>query len=324
MALADLAVEVGDDSGEPLTVTVDQIAEKFVTYYWRHVVEYVPKGGPGIILRQNTDRQAAIVRHVADVRKVYGESVADARRDKKAWARLIAKIRPLLFDGPLWRLQILGAARCDFLYESLPVGTKVRSVQFYSGVAYSLRRFHPLITEVVRGAWINYVRKQNAGALGAITEISDFLFGSERVDLSIVRPVLWEVQSGLCLYCRSAVRLNAAHVDHFIPWMRYPSNLGHNLVLAHDKCNAAKGALLAADEHLAAWVERNHENQDRLACGFDERRVLHDLAASERIAVWAYHHTVERGGSVWSRANVTAPLCASWMDVFRAARAMRG
>jgi hypothetical protein len=35
-------------------------------------------------------------------------------------------------------------------------------------------------------------------------------------------------------------------VDHFIPWSRYPADLGHNFVLAHDRCINAKSDYLAA------------------------------------------------------------------------------
>jgi hypothetical protein len=35
MALADLAIEEGDDSGAPLRIATRAIAEKFIEYYWR-------------------------------------------------------------------------------------------------------------------------------------------------------------------------------------------------------------------------------------------------------------------------------------------------
>ena len=38
LALAVLSIEQGDDSGDPLELTTDAIAEKFVQYYWRQVV----------------------------------------------------------------------------------------------------------------------------------------------------------------------------------------------------------------------------------------------------------------------------------------------
>ena len=77
MAIADLAVETGDDSGASLTLSTKAIAEKFVEYYWRHVVPYIP--GPfaptGVILQQNTLRQAAVVNFVRDARSKYGDSL---------------------------------------------------------------------------------------------------------------------------------------------------------------------------------------------------------------------------------------------------------
>ena len=40
LALADLAVEKGNVGAAPLRLTVWEIAEKFVGYYWRQVIEY--------------------------------------------------------------------------------------------------------------------------------------------------------------------------------------------------------------------------------------------------------------------------------------------
>jgi len=44
LALAVLSMEQGDDSGAPLDLTTDAIAEKFVQYYWRQVVPYDTPG----------------------------------------------------------------------------------------------------------------------------------------------------------------------------------------------------------------------------------------------------------------------------------------
>ena len=46
------------------------------------------------------------------------------------------------------------------------------------------------------------------------------------------------------------------HVDHFIPWSRYPRDLAQNFVLAHSACNLDKGDMLSAPAHLAHWVAR--------------------------------------------------------------------
>ena len=41
LSLADLSIEQGDDSGLPLTVSTDEIGNKFIQYYWRQAVPYL-------------------------------------------------------------------------------------------------------------------------------------------------------------------------------------------------------------------------------------------------------------------------------------------
>jgi len=73
------------------------------------------------------------------------------------------------------------------------------------------------------------------------------------------------------------------HIDHFIPWSRYPADLGHNFVLAHCSCNLSKGDKLAASDHLNGWVDPNRQQRTFLAEEFDRRKIIHDLDASERL-----------------------------------------
>ena len=76
LALADIAVEAGDDSGAPLAVPIDRIAEKYVSFYWRQTLPFIgPNTDSGTVLHQNTDRQAAIVRYVVEARRRYGDSL---------------------------------------------------------------------------------------------------------------------------------------------------------------------------------------------------------------------------------------------------------
>ena len=41
LALADFSIEAGDDSGGSLPITTEQIAGKFIQYYWRQAAPYV-------------------------------------------------------------------------------------------------------------------------------------------------------------------------------------------------------------------------------------------------------------------------------------------
>lgn len=75
-----------------------------------------------------------------------------------------------------------------------------------------------------------------------------------------------------------------AEVDHFVPWSRYPVDLGHNFVLAHGACNSARGSMLAAAEHLAAWVQRNEKHGEDFANKFDADDIVHTVSASMQVA----------------------------------------
>ena len=120
-----------------------------------------------------------------------------------------------------------------------------------------------------------------------------------------------DVQGGTCLYCKKPLQ-KQAQVDHFVPWSRYLADLGHNFVLAHAKCNNAKSDFLAAENHLAAWVERNKEHQAELQIRLVEAALPCDLTATVQIAKWVYQQTEKANGQVWVEEKVLRHLGPDW------------
>jgi hypothetical protein len=114
LALADLSIEQGDDSGAPLELSTDDIAERFIRYYWDQSRPY-PASAEMRILRQNTGSQAAIVKHVRAARSAHGDSLAKLMNDRPARRRLVKQIATVVRVMPLWKLQTIGQARVDFL-----------------------------------------------------------------------------------------------------------------------------------------------------------------------------------------------------------------
>jgi hypothetical protein len=274
---------------------------------------YIPRTDPASaqILRQNTGRQAAIIRHVMNARLRYGDSLAKAKRDTGDWNSLLQEVDQVVREMLLWRLQTVGRSQFDFLYENRQTGT---SIELRPGVAFCLRQFYGLLGDLVRGAWLRYIRRHNQELLGTTADLSEFLFGSERSDLSTVREILEDIQSRRCFYCERSLPQHDGHVDHFIPWAKYPVDLGHNFVLAHASCNSAKADHLAAADYLLAWAERSAQHRVSLAEEFTRRGVLHDLPTSVRIANWAYQQTFDVGGLTWRRPNDLVPLPVNWQQ----------
>ncbi|MDE2305285.1 MAG: HNH endonuclease [Gammaproteobacteria bacterium] len=309
IALADLAVQHGGDDGAPLDLPVRTIAERFIELYWRQCAPYggaVADGEYGILL-QNTGRQASIIGVVASLRRTYGTLSRAASSPE--WRRAVSETARLIQTMPLWRLQVLRSETLDFLYEKSP---KRGHIRLKDGVAANLRRFHGMIVRLAQAEWLHFIQSlpANAGVLGPISDLGQFLFGAERAALMKVAGPLAEAQSGLCLYCQRAV--HAGEVDHFVPWSRYPRDLAHNLVLAHAKCNRDKSDLLAAEIHLERWMRRNEDHGQAIGEAGTRSNLIVDLPATIGVARWAYAHGQSLQARTWLHGDALEALSGRW------------
>jgi 5-methylcytosine-specific restriction endonuclease McrA len=315
-ALADLAVLKGDDSGAPLEIETKEIASKFVELYWRQARPLQVAGETtGLILLQNTGGQAEIISHIMKSQQDSGTSFFRLKQmSSDRWSKLVAKVDKVVCKMPLWKLQTVGNEPLEFLYENLGGGDRITLKR---GVGYCFRAFYELVRDLIEGAWVRFVQKLNANKLGKATDLGTFLFGQERASLDAYRPILLDVQKGVCLYCQKPLSMQA-QVDHFVPWSRYPADLGHNFILAHNKCNNAKSDFLAAENHLAAWIERNRDHQVELQDRLTAAALPCDLTASVQIAKWVYQQTEKANGQVWVIEKVLRHLSADWSKCFAA------
>jgi 5-methylcytosine-specific restriction endonuclease McrA len=310
-ALADLAVLHGDDTGAALEIETRAIAERFVELYWRQARPFRAAGaGTGSVLQQNTGKQAAIINSIADAQAASGGSLFRFQRSHRGdWAKLLSTVDQTVRTMPLWRLQTVGEEPLEFLYANVGAGTKVT---LNPGVAYCLRTFYELIRDLIEGAWIRYLQKVNADRLGHLTDLGTFLFGQERTSLAAYQPILFTVQKGTCIYCQKPLVEKKSQVDHFIPWSRYPADVGQNFVLAHDRCNNAKSDFIAAEEHLERWVERNDKHRAELEDRLRADGLPSDMSAARQIARWVYQQTELAKGQVWVEKAALRRLGSTW------------
>jgi 5-methylcytosine-specific restriction endonuclease McrA len=315
-ALADLAVLKGDDTGAPLHLDTKDIAAKFVELYWRQCRPFQISGeNTGLILQQNTGKQAAIISQIVESQQKCGGALFRLKQVAPTqWSSLVSEVDQVVRVMPLWKLQTVGDERLDFLYCNVDRGTEII---LKAGVAYCLRTFYELLRDMIQGAWVRFVQKVNANKLGNLTDLGTFLFGHERASLEVYRPILMDVQRGNCMYCRKPLP-KQSQVDHFVPWSRYPTDLGPNFVLAHNACNHAKSDHLAAEDHLAAWAERNKQNQEELRSRILDAALPFDLSGSVQIAQWAYEQTEKANGQVWVMEKVLRHLGPTWRQALSA------
>ncbi len=309
-AIADLCLVKGDDNGAELELTTSEIAEQFVRLYWPQVVPLAAGGKRGI-LSQNKGQQARIVREIAEQRAHYNGSLAKLERNSTDWENVRENVEKTVKKQPLWKLQKVGEAPLNFLYDKVDDGDAIR---LKSGIAYCFRAFYPMIVDMIEVAWSRFVQGRNSRLLGQVVDLRSFLFGSQRNSLAKYGPLLSEVQRGRCFYCNDNIK-SGGQVDHFIPWRRYALDLGHNFVLAHKRCNSSKSDRLAAEEHLKRWTKRNRSHRDELEIGFNEHNVLHDLPATYQIARWAYGHVHRARGQVWVQDKELRTISDDWRKI---------
>ena len=300
LALADLAVERGDDTTESLPLDTKDLAEKFVELYWRQALPWVPThaGGAGR-LAQATGQAAAVLNRVAAAHEQFQGSLPRLRRDKPAWGRVLRDVARTIEVMPLWKLQTIGPDRLDFLYPNVGKGNRI---DLRGEAVYCLRRFRDLIGDMAETAWVRFVRRlpRNHALLGEGPDLREFLFGSDRSALAAVRNLLREVDGNRCFYCSDAIRGESV-VDHFVPWARYPLDLGHNFVLADARCNGGKLDRLASFDHLERWCARN--TRPDWTAALEARTLPHDVERTKRVAGWAYAQAESGGATVWQQGR---------------------
>ena len=299
ISLADLAIELGKDDDAQLELTNRQIAERFIELYWQQTTPYrASEANQSGILFQNNGAQAAIVKAINDFRQQNNCNASESAKRSKEYKKLVTAVVSTVTKQPINYLQNVGGGALPFLYES-----NASSITLKSGVAYCLRRFQPLIQQLARGRWTDFIKKntKNIPILGEKDDLNSFLFETSRKTLALVCKGLKDLYGNKCFYCNKAA--SELEVDHFIPFSLYPRDLMHNFVLACPTCNRSKSDTLAAKVHLEKWMELATKNSEAITKIGEQVGVSANLETSIGIAKWAYGVTAQDQNYYWVSAK---------------------
>ena len=298
ISLSRLAIEKGEDSGEQLVLEYSDIAEKFIELYWKQAVPYTFNDEGQLILNQNNGKQAAIVNRIIELRQIYS-SLGLLRRDSAVWSKLVKDVARTVKEMPARYLQNMNGQNFEFLYL---LDQCKKQLILLPQVMFCLRQFSEIIEELCQKHWIDYIRKNssNAPILNQLPNLEQFMFEPNRNQLNAVANILVELQECKCFYCNKPMKKGSYAVDHFIPWSMYPSDTGHNFVLADSSCNSKKSNLLASNEFLYKWQERNEEQDLIIVDRISVLGFLTDKERSHKVAEWAYAQGKENTYLMWN------------------------
>lgn len=299
LALTNIAVEKGDDSGDPLAVDLDEVARQYLALYWNMARPY-PRVNS--ILKQSTNeaKPSKMITLLKDEARVAQSSYRRLRSYHAQRDGLIGETRRTLAKDVLYRLQTVGrsgeAARDRFLYDHPDTAAgcaALKQITLKPGAAACLRRLRGVIIAMVQARWARWIREHNE-SLAADRQLEDFLFGSARTPVAAYAERFYELQGGRCFYTGDRLKEpRAAEVDHFIPWARYPFDSPFNLVLASRAVNNKLRDELKKPEWRAEWLTRNEKHRARLIApepdGFGA--AAEDEATARAISDWVYRTT---------------------------------
>lgn len=329
IALTRWAVEHSDHD-EHFPVEVAQLAPYVAELYWPHVQPFqsdpaqpakvaerrmvfgvvVSTDWTGILSQERGQQIPKILRLLRSTRESGWASLHEL--PEKERSKLLREVAASLQAMPVWKLHKVRDRKepIQFLYQPGPQ----RTLKFRPGVVACLATFATLIEAVVRSEWLKFVLAHNSAVLAGASQLEQFLFPGARTSLEAWRPAIVEVQHGHCFYCDQRIR-DGAVVDHFLPWARYPRDLGHNLVIAHAACNGSKSDHLASTAHLKKWCQRNRVHGAQLSARFDADGLPHDVRTSWRVAQSLYRVADTSSAYVWEKKGAMVPLESDWEEI---------
>lgn len=298
IAIADLAVQRGQDNSEVLIIPHRDIGKKFIELYWQQAAPF--KQG---VISQNLGTQAAVVSKIAAFRST-NTSLSVAQSSQA----LVTAITATVVAQPIKYVQNLGGGTDAFLFER-----SSGHITLLPGIAYCLRRFQPLIQQLARTHWIEHIKsnKQNIHLIGHDNDLEAFLFETSRRSLEIIRDGLKKI-SNKCFYCGKP--MTEMDVDHFIPHSLYPRDLAHNFVLADPKCNRSKSDTLAAKNHLENWLEFVQKNADNLSEIGAAAGILSNRETMNAVASWGYQNAMTSGANAWLKPRHYELIDGRYLD----------
>jgi hypothetical protein len=253
-------------------ISLGPVADVVVRLYKRHAIPYPPIGHR---LRQTVGGRDDL--SLFTDLEVFG--AGSTIRTKVAWnlaqwpvprLQLVNGVAaPLLFrDQEMWSERLSGKGSNRPLpmklfakdAEGLPV------LAVLPGALDALLRVGPLLREVIEVRWALQVAGINKIGDDPKLALLRFLFPSadRRAFSEELREDLRELQSGVCLWCQSALPAKGAVVDHVVPWSFSRNDAVENLLACHQVCNSTKSDLLLHPTLSRRWVQFIQKHEQKL------------------------------------------------------------
>lgn len=291
-ALVELSgeIEIVEDS---ITIPLEQIAEKFLKYYWNQTIFF------DLIQGSNPNKPPEVVSHVKKLIEQFYKKV-DNRKPIR-YERLIGIVGTLSIEKELTKTiyDIERTLKKDVSWRFLNVpGTTINIYEYKKGDA-ELKIDAPLLQlfkeneqdlyDLINYRWGMILETfNNSPRISKKVKIIDEQ-EIKRNSLAKYRQYLdLENTEHICFICGEPIPEKEISIDHVIPWGYMYSDDIWNLVYVHKRCNSQKGIIIPEKEKIEHLKKRN----DRLL-NYMEKKKLFDKQYEE-LSMAKEHDYVEK------------------------------
>ena len=302
----------------PSRIQTRELAERVLALYWDQVLPYhPPKGRSALVLKQGN--KPLILSTVAELRKTAGNTASltqTKRRYATEYQRAVRAIDRVLADQPIPRLQMVNRQKIPFLYDvkwqpkkgAAAVAKCDAHIDLLPGVRDGVAALGSLLRPIIERVWVSDLVERNKLDSEELF-VHQHLFGSERRAFpTAARKALSGLQGGLCFYCQTRLATKS-HIDHFIPWSKYPNDAIENLVLTCERCNSSKTDYLATPDLVGSWLSHIKTHATTLSAIADQANLDSDADRTIRLAQGKYNEIAD-GALLWKANRTLTQLTA--------------
>jgi len=241
-------------------ISYDEIAEKFLEYYWFQECKYKFKQDFKI---ERLPKVIGIIRrycgenYIPESYEEYFKGKVDLKRTmiKEIKSHCLQDVIPRLQPKNIFsfyrHFHTLSPTRKKF---RLPSKNK-RYIEITEVAHQFFKENYYVLSKLLIYEWAKFLEKTNFTPM-LIAKIEG-LGLHERRSLTKYRNILLKQMDTRCFYCDSIVYNNDIHIDHFIPWSYIYDDVIWNLVISCSACNLKKSDYLAPSTCLVKIEKRN-------------------------------------------------------------------
>jgi len=251
----DLSATIAPD--QRVKITLDQIAERFLNYYWNHTFFFNLKQGPV------TPTIVSLVKELIQKYIVFSGSQRPIRYEKinfqeslrNDFDRCIKKIVSILKKDVSHRFLQLRGRDLGWMYE---YKKNANSLQIKGEWLQILEKNKEILYPIINSRWAQIVESFDYSP--RINKKVKFLndAGYPREPLKRFRKWLDLANPDhLCFLCGNPIPERELSIDHVIPWSYLFEDNLWNLVYVHKRCNSSKSNTIPSEAEIKKLEARN-------------------------------------------------------------------